>query len=93
MAVRQCLVVVTDSRGCRHEVTVTAESLYEAAALALRVFNEQGFTDDGPMGNIEVNVCSPATKHQVPVHRILAWLDSPGRSPKEQVVKARFRGS
>jgi hypothetical protein len=91
VAVRQCQVVVTDSRGCRHEITVTAETLFEAAALALRVLHEQGFTGDSPAGDIEVHACSPATKHLVPVHRVLAWLETSGRNPKEQALKARLK--
>lgn len=92
MAVRQCQVVVTDSHGCRNEITVTAETLFEAAALALRVLDEQGFAPESPVGDIEVHVSSPATKHIVAVHRVLAWLGSSSASPKEQALKARLKG-
>jgi hypothetical protein len=94
VAVRQCQVVIRDSRGCRNEMmTVTAETLFEAAALALRVLSEQGFNADDPAGEIEVHVSSPDTKHTVPVHRVLAWLESSSPPRKEHALKARLRGT
>jgi len=70
---------------------VTAETLFEATALALRVLEEQGFSADDPAGEIEIHVSSPATKHTIAVHRVLAWLKSSSPSPKEQALKARLR--
>jgi hypothetical protein len=37
VAAETCLVTVTDVRGIRHTVEVQAESLFEAAALEVRV--------------------------------------------------------
>jgi hypothetical protein len=41
---RQCTVSFSDHEGIRHSVHVPAESLYEAAVLALRVFREHDCT-------------------------------------------------
>ena len=37
---RSCFVSFTDSYGLQHSVEVTAESLYEAAVLAIKLFRE-----------------------------------------------------
>jgi len=38
MSVRSCRVTIRDTEGIEHSAEVTAESLYEAVALGLRVF-------------------------------------------------------
>jgi len=60
--------------------------------MALRVFEEQGFIGDDGVLDLEVDVKAPATVHHVPVARVRAWLQSSGRTPKEQAVKSRLRG-
>src|ERR1700687_1861993 len=40
MAVRTCSVTCRDAQGIEHTVRVTAQSLFEAVAQALRVFRE-----------------------------------------------------
>jgi hypothetical protein len=89
--VRQCRVSFRDQRGCAHETEVTAESLFEAAGMALLIFEQQGFIGDEGVLDLEVDVKAPATVHHVPVARARAWLQSSGRTPKEQAVKSRLR--
>jgi hypothetical protein len=45
---KACTVWLTDHAGSRHTVEVTAESLYEAAALAWRAFRQAEFVDPNP---------------------------------------------
>jgi hypothetical protein len=46
---RTCVVSFVDSDGIRHSVEVAAESLYEAAALAVKEFRRHTWVDDvGP---------------------------------------------
>jgi hypothetical protein len=40
VGVRACVVSFAGDRGVRHSVEVTAETLYEAAALALSIFRQ-----------------------------------------------------
>jgi hypothetical protein len=64
---RTCLVSFVDSVGIRHSVEVAAESLYEAAALAVKEFRRHPWNDGiepGTMTKLEVNVKSPMTTHE-----------------------------
>ena len=53
MPVRSCNVSFDDGTWIRHSVQVTADTLFEAAALALRVFEENG-TPPGPAARLEI---------------------------------------
>ena len=90
---RLCLVSFTDSEGIRHSVEVAANSLYEAAALAIGEFRRCGFTAGapGPATRLTVSVKPPATTHEVSVLKVEAWLQSGGKSPNEQALKVRLR--
>ena len=46
MSIRTCRVTCRDSRGVEHTIEVTAQSLYEAVAQALRVFRENDWHED-----------------------------------------------
>jgi hypothetical protein len=90
---RQCRVSFTDSEGITHCAEVTAETLYEAAVLALAEFDRRGFTDaqTGPATRLHIAVLAPSTSHEISVGKVRAWLDGSGRSPAQQVLKARLR--
>ena len=65
---RVCVLAFTDSSGIRHSVEVAAESLYEAAALALKAFCAANLVDDLSPGRatiLTIAVKSPATEHAV----------------------------
>jgi len=83
---RTCTVSFTDSKGVTHAVEVPAASLYEAAALAIAEFRRCGFTDVsmGPASRLTVAVREPATTHEIPVQRLLDWLDGAAKSPSER---------
>jgi hypothetical protein len=90
---RQCRVSFTDSEGITHCAEVAAESLYEAAVLALAEFGRCGFTDaqTGPATRLTIAVLAPSTSHKISVGKVRAWLDSSGRSPAQQALKVRLR--
>ncbi len=90
-----CKVAFTDGAGVTHSVSVAASSLYEAAALALAEFKRSGFAMAmaGPGTRLTVTVESPSTAHELTVARLQAWLDSSGKTPREQAVKVRLRQS
>ena len=46
MAVRTCRVTCSDSRGVEHTIQVSAQTLYEAVAQALRIFREDAWCED-----------------------------------------------
>src|SRR5712692_3494733 len=53
MAVRACKVTYRDAQGVEHTVQVTAQSLFEAVAQALRVFREHDWSGE-PVGSASV---------------------------------------
>jgi len=76
-----------------HSVAVAASSMYEAAALGLAEFKRSGFAMAmaGPGTRLTVTVEAPSTAHELTVSRLQAWLDSSGKTPREQAVKVRLR--
>jgi hypothetical protein len=86
---RTCRVSYRDLEGVTHTVEVSASSLYEAAVLALKAFEQTGWADH-PVGVMEVEVRSPAVKHQIPVVRVTNWLRSAGM-PRDVALKSRLR--
>jgi hypothetical protein len=83
-------VSFVDHEGVRHSVPVEAESLFEAAVLALARFRGADVVV-GPAADIDVSVSEPVVTHSISLARVREWLSSTGRSPKEQATKARLR--
>lgn len=73
---RTCVVSFVDSTGIRHSVEVGAESLYEAAALAVREFRRHPWVDDvepGTVTPLSIKVKTPATTHEVSIQQLQRW--------------------
>ncbi len=90
---RTCRVSFQDVAGVAHSVEVTAESLFEAAVLAIRAFRAAEWMESGP-GNasvLEISVLHPIAKHRIPLRKVTAWLEANGTTPKEQANKQRLR--
>ncbi len=84
-----CVVSFLDTDGIRHKVEVEAESLFEAAALALRTFKQHD-CEPGPITKLDVEIRSAIT-HTVTPNRIHQWLNGGAKTPKEAVMKQRLR--
>ena len=84
-----CLVSYLDIEGLRHTVEVEAESLYEAAVLAIRTFRQHG-CEPGPASQLEVEVRSSVI-HAITPKRVQEWLNGGAKTPKEAVTKERLR--
>ena len=68
MALRTCTVSFTGPSGVRHSVEVTAESIYEAAALGVSPLKDGGWADAiAPGTELEIEVREPATCHRLTV--------------------------
>jgi hypothetical protein len=61
MAVRTCTVTCRDAQGVGHTVQVTAQTLFEAVAQALRAFREHEWSDE-PTGSTSVVVTTNQRK-------------------------------
>jgi hypothetical protein len=82
MAIRRCSVTFTDHRGARHTVEVSADSLYEAAALAIGELNRCEWVDMiGPTARLEIEVRQATTKHEVTPAQVRRWCESSAASP------------
>jgi hypothetical protein len=92
MSLRSCVVHFTDLAGIRHTAEVSAESLYEAAALALKAFKGAEFMDQipGPASRFEIEVSAPKVVHTVTVHQMQQWIESGSSDPREGTKKARL---
>jgi hypothetical protein len=86
-------VSFTDTEGVTHTVSVSASSLYEAAVLGIAEFRRCGFAEVrvGRVTRLTVAVAVPATKHEITVGKVLAWLESSGKRPREQATKVNLR--
>ena len=74
-------------------VEVAADSLYEAAALALAAFRKSSAAEPPGMASRLVVTLHrvEAERHEVQVQSVDAWLACQGRTPKEQALKSRLR--
>ena len=84
-----CIVSYVDSEGLRHTVEVQADSLYEAAVLAIRTFKTHDY-EPGLMSKLEIEIRSSII-HTVTPKRVHEWLKGGARSPKEMATKDRLR--
>lgn len=88
-----CLVTFEDLAGIRHSTEVQAESLYEAAALAIRAFRTSGMLEQmpGPASRFQIEVKTPMVRHEVSVGHVQRWLNQGGTNPMEEAKRKRLR--
>ena len=73
---------------------VTAESIYEAAALGVSALKNSGWVDaisSGTELEIEVHEPEPATCHRLTVQQIRRWCDGVAVSPDDTLKKRRLK--
>ena len=94
MALRHCKVTCADGEGIEHTVQVSAQTLYEAVAQALRVFREHAWCERDlrhSAASVVVQIPQPEIVHRVKISDFEAWLTSAGKSPAEMSLKSRLR--
>ena len=92
MAIRTCTVSFTRPSGVRLSVEVSAESIYEAAALGVSALKNSGCTDEvAPATELEVQVREPATSPWLTIQQIRRWCDGVAVSPDETLKKPRLK--
>ena len=87
---KACTVSFQDSAGVRHAVEVGAETVYEAAVLALKSFREHDCAP-GPAAHLAIEVKSPSVTHTLVARKVEEWLNGGARSPKEAIEKRRLK--
>ena len=92
MVFRTCTVTVEDIQDVEHSVEVTAETLYEAIAMALAALQQDNWVAEIGQGltTVSVLVQQPPVKHEVKMQDFLSWLSRRGRSPKEVILKQKL---
>lgn len=92
VASKTCRVTFRDLEGAAHTVEVVADSLYEAAGVALEAFRQAPFIDPnpGPATRLEVEVREPAVKHVVTVAQVRKWAESGSSDPRDGIRKKRL---
>jgi hypothetical protein len=89
---RLCRGCLTDFRGVKHSVEVTAESLFEAAILGLAALRQDGWTDGIRRTTmLEVQIQGPVVTHKLSLEQIHHWLNSTALSPTERVRKDKLK--
>lgn len=90
VAFKECTVVMIDPAGVRRSVQVTAETLFEAAAIALHAFKNDGFTDF--VANVfEIEIREPSVKHQVSIGQVRQWLGASVSDPRERLRREKLK--
>jgi hypothetical protein len=90
---RNCAITYTDSRGIRHSVDVTAESLFEAAVLGVQLLRKDGWIEDrlALAARLEIEVREPGTRHTVTLQQVERWLNGATGSPNDRVRRDRLK--
>ena len=93
MPSRPCLVTLTDSRGIRHSVEVTADSLFEAGVLAVSALRQAGFVENvpGPATRLDIEVREPVVRHTITLAQLQRWANGATTSPVEKIKRDRMR--
>ena len=89
---RKCIVSFRDRGGVEHVASITAESLYEAGAVALQQFRRADWSREESLdaGTLRVEVCD-STFYNVRVSDLEAWLRRTGGAPRDVAVKQKVR--
>ena len=90
----RCRVSYLDSRNIEHAGEVTADSLFEAAAVAIRAFREGALMDDLPVAGTELRIAvfPLPVEHRVRLQRVEQWAQTGTvKSPVEMLRRERVR--
>ena len=89
VALRTCTISFTGPSGVRHSVDVTAESVYEAAALGVSALKKDTWVDVvAPGSDIEVRVSEPAVCAEADPSLVRRCRCQPGRDAQKTAPQA-----
>ena len=90
----RCRVSCLDSRNIEHAVDVTADSLFEAAAVAIRAFRGGALVEELPVAGTELRIAvfPLPVEHRVRLQRVEQWAQTGTvKSPVEMLRRERVR--
>lgn len=90
---KPCTVTFTDLNGLRHSVDLEADSVDEAAVLALQAFRKSSFVDLAPglASRLQVSVREPLVTHEVSVVKLRQWVEQGSVNPNEVSRRQRLK--
>jgi len=90
----RCRVSYLDSGNIEHAVDVTADSLFEAAAVAIWAFREGALVEELPAAGTELRIAvfPLPVEHRVRLQRVEQWAQTGTvKSPVEMLRRERVR--
>ncbi len=89
---KKCYVTFTDTTGVEHVAEVQAESVFEAAALALKKFRRSDWSRESSFetGILRIEV-RESSFFNVLVSDLEQWLRKSGGSPREMSMRDNIR--
>jgi hypothetical protein len=93
MPARSCHVTIRDLEDVEHMVCVTADSLYEAIALALKALRGSAWVSGIPEGMQPIRVCVSEipVEHMVSMKDFTKWLVREGGSPRDRASRYKVK--
>jgi hypothetical protein len=88
---KKCRVSFRDMSGVEHVTEVLAESVYEAAALALKQFRRSDWSREASFetGTLRMEVCETIS-YSLLVSDLEQWLKKSGGSPREMTMRTNI---
>jgi hypothetical protein len=90
MPVRSCRVTITDLQSRSHTVDVSAATLFEAVALALKAAQGDKWAPDGFLP-VKVQVLDVRTEYEVKLKDFTKWLERRGNTPREVIDRKKIK--
>jgi hypothetical protein len=91
MPAKTCVVSFSGPTGIRHGVEVEADSLYEAAVLAVVRFRGATWGEAPGLGTtLDIEVREPSATHSLTLQQLEKWLAGVTASPAEASKKAKL---
>ena len=83
----------TDLNGLKHTVELEADSVHEAAMLALQAFKKSAFVELAPglASRIQVSVREPLVTHEVSLVKLRQWVELGSVNPNEVSRRRRLK--
>jgi hypothetical protein len=93
MSTRSCRVTIRDLEGVEHTVCVTADTLYEAIAQALKALRGSAWVSGIPEGMQPIKVCVTdiPIEHTVTVKDFTKWLIRDGGTPRDRASRYKVK--
>lgn len=93
MPVKTCIVTFTGPDDVQHQTEVQAESVFEAAAMALRQFREDTWSAEAShwTGLLEMRVKQPEVRHRVMLSKFQKFVEAQGGTLRQQSLRDRVK--